>query len=164
MKVKKYVLKKYKKTFDSLEDAYDFICERHQCAGCPLEKFFGRNCLATANNNPEAAKLMGVECIEVDEERRLTESELAICKVVGAKWLTRNILGEFSEDEDTVELWTTSHKPFIWSNRFVGCRSDDIRDDLMKGRCDCHGALRAYPKLFPSVKPGDCINVEEMMK
>lgn len=75
---------------------------------------------------------------------RLTADELTICKLVGAKWVSRD-KGDV-DDEKRVYLW--EEKPGI----------------------DCHGVFRTShskncgwlpAKHFPSIYPGDCINVEE---
>ena len=70
----------------------------------------------------------------------LTEPELAICKAVGAKWVSRD------KESDSVDLWGV--KP-IKKCGFYKVNGEypiaTVRDDL-----------------FPSVKPGDCICVEEV--
>ena len=70
----------------------------------------------------------------------LTELELAICKAVGAKWVSRD------KESDSVDLWGV--KP-IKERGFYKVNGEypiaTVRDDL-----------------FPSVKPGDCICVEEV--
>ena len=69
----------------------------------------------------------------------LTEPELAICKAVGAKWVSRD------KESDSVDLWGV--KP-IKERGFYKVNGEypiaTVRDDL-----------------FPSVKPGDCICAEE---
>ena len=88
-----------------------------------------------------------LEAIERPEiiirQSRITPEELAICKAVGAKWLCMDDAG-FKAD-----LWNT--KPSKTDKGiYVAFGVDPM--------------ARLQPYVFPSLKPGDCINVEEMMK
>ena len=88
-----------------------------------------------------------LEAIERPEiiirQSRITPEELAICKAVGAKWLCMDDAG-FKAD-----LWNT--KPSKTDKGiYVAFGVDPM--------------ARLQPYVFPSLKPGDCINVEELMK
>lgn len=68
---------------------------------------------------------------------RLTPEELAICKAVGAKWVSRNK----SPEDSFVDLWTDKPK-------------NDGEGYRYANQC---GFLKA--RAFPSVHPGDCLEV-----
>lgn len=74
---------------------------------------------------------------------RLTEKELAICKAVGAKWVSRD------KGVLVVELWRErpEMEGGVTKPTFVADTDCWVAD------VDCN--------LFPSVKPGDCICVED---
>ena len=72
---------------------------------------------------------------------RLPPSELDICKAVGAKWVSRD-----THDGDTVELYTEKPERGDFGEYYSA-------DDEWIANIDS--------RLFPSVKPGDCICVEE---
>lgn len=82
---------------------------------------------------------------------RLTEAELAICKAVGAKWVSRN------ENSEYVMLWNAKPSTIY---------------DEDEGKCYTNGDGKSNAKhiasvraeLFQSVKPDDCICVEEAGK
>lgn len=67
---------------------------------------------------------------------RLTEAELAICKAVGAKWVSKD--ERISQD---INLWESKPK------------KDEIGTFSGQWFGRIHGAL------FPSVRPGDCLEV-----
>ena len=90
----------------------------------------------TAINHPES----------IIRAPRLTEPELAICKAVGAKWVSRDQQEPGLDDESHVVLWWG--KPSLSD---CGVYANLSGDDT--------GTLPA--SLFPSVHPGDCICVEE---
>ena len=75
---------------------------------------------------------------------RLTPEELEICKPLNAKWLTRE------EDEPTViQIW--GEKP---------------RCAIYNGKKSYEGSVaiaQVDSEKFPSVRPGDCINVEDLI-
>lgn len=79
---------------------------------------------------------------KLEPKPKLTQQELEICKALGAKYVTRDCLG--------------STKPHLWAFKPVkvaGCYS-----------CvDTHSLAIVSAKLFPSVKPGDCICVEDLL-
>ncbi len=137
-------MKKYRLTLNSLLDVLHFF-DVQGCDVCPLkDKAIGsKSCYEYCQTHPEeAAALIGYEIIEV--ESKLTEQELAICKAVGAKWVSRNELG------DTVSLWES--KPVLFpeakrcyysNGKFIACMP---------------------LKLFPSLNSGDLVNVEELLK
>ena len=217
-------MKKYRMTFDSLEEAHGIYCHRRGCKGCTgcpfcdrevndgthhcdefvklfpnksaelmglevveeVEVAEGINALGKAVN-PRLAEILGVkvgesfmipnnggsvtfeitengkfktdppnmvgstylllEAIERPEiiirQSRITPEELAICKAVGAKWLCMDDAGF------KAELWNT--KPSKTDKGiYVAFGVDPM--------------ARLQPYVFPSLKPGDCINVEELMK
>ena len=77
---------------------------------------------------------------------RLTEAELAICKAVGVKWVSKNKYGA-----RRVTLW--DEKP-IFDEGMFSIPEDDEHSVTI-------GVIgRISDVLFPSVKPGDCIEVE----
>lgn len=78
---------------------------------------------------------------ELDIECPMTEQELAICRAVGAKWVTRGI----EWDTYSVTLWDT--KPKCKDGHFLSNGGVPL------------GVLKATA--FPSVNPGDCIEVPE---
>ena len=83
---------------------------------------------------------------------RLTEAELAICKAVGAKWLTLDCV---TSSGLSVYLW--DKKPQAHEVKGVGmCYY--ASDSGAKNVARIDGAV------FPGLKPGDCICVEEATK
>ena len=70
----------------------------------------------------------------------LTEPELAICRAMGAKWVSRD------DDVRSVELWREKPRKTN-SGIYVGEQSGSR-------------IAMVNPSLFPSVEPGDCIEVE----
>lgn len=82
------------------------------------------------------------------EKPVLTEDELTICRALGAKWVSR--------EEDwpyTVMLWDTQPKVA----EYQGKKSYEGRIGEPLVIADIR------PDKFPSVKPGDCICVEEVI-
>lgn len=77
---------------------------------------------------------------------RLTPNELEICKALGAKYVTR------SENGLCTELWSTAP---------MKRRDDDEKVYFVA--CGIGPIANTDHSLFPSVKPGDCINVEELI-
>ena len=70
---------------------------------------------------------------------RLTEAELAICRAVGAKWVSRNQIGA-----NSLHLW--DKKPGGNKNFWNG---------------DAMSLATVAENLFPSVQPGDLVEVPE---
>ena len=135
-------MKKYKMTltFDRIKTARDVYCRYMdcQCDICPINGICDPTQIdANAATIVQASKLMGLELIETGPG--LTEPELTICKAVGAKWATR----DYSSDDPPVVLWANEPQRAI--KIYMGC--------------DYIASVR--PNLFPSLKPGDCVNVEE---
>ncbi len=71
---------------------------------------------------------------------RLTEAEMAICKAVGARWVTRN---------DT-----------LCSDVYLWAEKPEKRDNVYSGEATNLAIVR--DELFPSVESGDCIEAEEV--
>lgn len=142
-------MRKYRMTFDSINKAYSAFCGLHFCDSCPLSK--GSNgkklsCKDFKNSLPDkAAELMGLEVIEVEDKPCLTEAELAICKAVGAKWVSIN------DDGGDVELWDEEPRKEN-GTYFIGYPPSPF------------GLARIASGLFPSLNPGDCVNVEGILK
>ena len=144
-------MRKYRMTFDSIDKAYGAFCGQHFCDSCPLSKESADkklSCKDFKNSfHDKAAELMGLEVIEVEDKPHLTEAELAICKALGAKWVSRD--GEGYNYMGVVKLW---------------------REKPQMGNSPCYyltaGTYIATCELncFPSLSPGDCVNVEELMK
>lgn len=76
-------------------------------------------------------------------EQQLTDSELAICRAVGAKWVTRD------KWSDAVLLWRS--RPLRMGEKDIFYGDPDGRHDL--------GRVNA--SLFRSVQPGDCVEVPD---
>lgn len=76
---------------------------------------------------------------------RLTSEELEICRAVGAKWVTK-------------DNYTTECFVYLWAER----------PDAGNNGNTYGGAKKSFGKilgdLFPSVKPGDCICVDDLIK
>lgn len=144
-------MKKYRVTFETLRAAFVGFCdEMRACDDCPFtdRKIGNQSCDDYCNAHPEeTAAIIGAEVVEVEDKPRLTEQELAICKALGARWVSRNEC-----NYDNVNLWeieptksvNTSPRQYIARN----------------------GSLLAAVNvcLFPSLNPGDCVNVEELLK
>lgn len=79
---------------------------------------------------------------------RLTEAELAICKPVGAKWVSRSD-SNAADDFKYVKLW--EEKP---TKNVYGKWEETVHLDVHLGVIDA--------RKFPSVQFGDCICVEEV--
>lgn len=73
---------------------------------------------------------------------RLTQSELAICRVLGAKWVSRSLQDSAYSDE----VWLWSRKP-KW-------------DGHLWDESDEYNIAMVNSKKFPSIRPGDCVCVE----
>ena len=98
-----------------------------------LDGYVSGNTVCDVVNHPES----------IIRAPRLTEPEIAIMRAVGAKWVSRD------EGFDDVFLWLD--KPRL---------SDDNKGYYLSSKLgNCITSVRA--KLFPSVKPGDLIGLEE---
>ncbi len=80
----------------------------------------------------------------LNNERRLTERELAICRSVGARYVTRDNTG----NNNFVTLW--DRKPNLWGGTIYG----------VDGPVGSLALVEDRSGLFRSVKPGECIEVE----
>ena len=78
----------------------------------------------------------------------LTEPELAICKAVGAKWVSMNAIGI---GKSRVTLW--DDKPIFDGSMFY--ITEDDESSIVVGTIG-----RINQNLFPSVHPGDLIPVD----
>lgn len=76
----------------------------------------------------------------------LTPQELEICMSLGAKWVTRAEAGLYTE---------------LWSVTPMKRRDDEGRVYFVA--CGIGPIANTDHSLFPSIKPGDCINVEELL-
>lgn len=120
----------------TLEDAKN-ICNaaalRYQadpCPNCPLVNVICRGIVDESANIPGYWNL--------DEPHRLTEPELAICRATGAAWVTMDKGGCAY-----VSLWMV--RPTMTG---VGLWTSDIQSLGLMHR-----------DKFPSVRPGDCVEV-----
>lgn len=143
-------MKKYLMKLDTLSAALSAFCDKmRDCDDCPFtgRKIRGESCDDYCNAHPEeAAELMGLEVVEVEDKPRLTEQELAICKTLGAKWVSWDKFHIPELRNGIVDLWKCS--PHYNGAQYSGT-----------------GLLaRVDIELFPSLNPGDCINVEDLMK
>ncbi len=103
------------------------------CGDGPLDPFD----IFDAINHPES----------IIRNPRLTEPEIAICKAVGAKWVSKNKYGA-----RRVALWDA--KPIFDEGMFSITEDDEHSVTI--------GVIgRISDVLFPSVKPGACISVDE---
>lgn len=144
-------MKKYAFEFDSIEKAQKTYCSGFtNCGECPFRPFalspFKEDCTEYAAQHPDKAiELMGLKIIYENEnkEPKLTEQELAICKAVGAKWVERQ--GEPFDYQ--VHLWSEKPDKSMNTEETSRIRIGGIRTEL-----------------FPSVCPGDLVNVEEILK
>lgn len=145
-------MKKFAMMFEDIKDARSAFCGRVEnvCDKCPLSRANngkGIICLYFVRDYPEkAAELMDLEAIEEEGKPKLTEQELAICKLVGAKWVSRD--GTHPGWEN-VCLWIS--KPEYQEKTYCGA---DLDDDIATFSTD----------YFPSLEPGDLVNVEEMIE
>lgn len=73
---------------------------------------------------------------------KLTKREREICRVIGATWVSRNEPNPYIAD--FVTLW--ENKPNFSSNSFTGFLLASVTSNL-----------------FPSLKAGECISVEEQI-
>lgn len=85
-------------------------------------------------NHPEALRKLP----------KLSEMELAICKALCAKWVSMDIY----DNVDIVTLWSV--KPFCLDDEKTFFYADDINTKLI---------ATVKRRMFPSVRPGDCIEV-----
>lgn len=144
-------MKKYRMTVDDINVARRIFCNT-ECEICPISNSnngTGIGCCDFSAMYPDkAAELMGLEVVEVTP--RLTEQELAICKALGAKWVSRGI-EPFNFVEESVQLW--SDKPIhTWK------RSYSIEHNTV------YLLASMSAELFASVHPGDLVNVEELIE
>lgn len=141
-------MKKYKMTlmFDSIEAARLVFCHYigTQCNKCPIRSFcVSDTCKVYAD---KVAKFIGLEVVEVEDKPRLTEQELAICKAVGAKWVSWDKFHIPELRNGIVDLWECS--PHYNGAQYSGT-----------------GLLaKVGIELFPSLNPGDLVNVEELLE
>lgn len=149
-------MERYKLTFNSIKKAQEAYCHTtNKCKKCP---FYSRvvtgdscpfelheACAEYAAQHPDkAVELMDLEVIDVPE---LTEQERAMCKAVGAKWVTL--------DNPRTPDSTPSQYVFLWKNKPLHSRSGKYYE---AADGDCFGNLNKA--LFPSLVPDDCVSVE----
>ena len=147
-------MRKYKMTFDNIRAVLHGFCDTQDCDECPLKGVADASCDRYFATHPEeAAALIGAEIIEVEDKPRLTEQELAICKALGAKWVSRE---KYSKPyvQDFVLLWQTAP-----SRSTIDENEHEIATHFS-------GIIIASVSstLFPSVGEGDLVNVEELLK
>lgn len=121
---------------------YEHICVHedgmvweHQANGTRHK--IGSTALCWIINHPEAIKHLP----------RLTDKELEICMALDAKWITRD------SGEQRVYLW--SHLP---------TKKETQTDAVYFVGGDYVPIAGVIGKRFPSVNPGDCICVEDLLK
>lgn len=142
-------MKKFAMMFEDIKDARSAFCGRVEnvCDKCPLSRANndkGIICLYFVRDYPEkAAELMDLEAVDEGGKPKLTEQELAICRAVGAKWVER-VGAPFD------------YQVRLWREEPLQSKSTEELNDIWIGR--------VLAKLFPSVRKGDCINVEDLMK
>lgn len=74
----------------------------------------------------------------------LTPGELAICKTIGANWVSRE-----GDPDKALPIFLWDEKPTNVNGKYA---------------TGVGSLARVSVQFFPSLKPGDCINVEELMK
>lgn len=84
---------------------------------------------------------------EIENSISPTASEIEICKALGAKWISKE-----QGWPDNVMLWETEPKKEMYNN--------EASYENRLGEPPMIADVR--PDKFPSVKPGDCICVEEL--
>ncbi len=143
-------MKKYRLTLENLAQARRAYCAGNRdgnCVDCPIyteQIKADLSCGEFVERYPDkAAELMGLEVIDVPPV--LTEQERALCKMLGAKYVSKEDAdGPF--DPDRAELWTDRpERPGkVWqcNGRFRGIASVDAR-------------------LFPSIEPGELAEIED---
>ena len=142
-------MKKYLMRLDDIEKARKVFCDA-KCKICPISSFnnsTGMECdNFTAVYPDKAAELMGLEVVEAEDKLHLTEQELAICKALGAKWVSWDKFHIPELRRGIVDLWKCS--PHYNGAQYSGT-----------------GLLaRVDIEMFPSLNPGDLVNVEEILK
>lgn len=128
------------------------ICERQSCPIFAKQNGV-LNCHIFVRDNPDkAAELMGLEVVEVEDKDkpRLTEQELAICKAVGAKWVSR--------DE--------GEAPYVRLYKSEPYKKTDIRGNTYYTERDSESEHigNIDVSIFSSLNCGDLVNVEELLK
>lgn len=149
-------MKKYLMRLDTLSAALSAFCDKmRDCDDCPFtgRKIRGESCDDYCNAHPEeAAELMGLEVVEVEEPKpRLAEQELAICKALGAKWVSKNEVCT-----SNVVFWKNKPKAYCQLAGKTSKRFFEAPDS------EYIGSVSA--EYFPSLNPGDLVNVEEILK
>lgn len=109
------------------------LCKNRSCATCPVGPCLG--CFNKIRPRPYAWTFP-----------RLTHTEMELLRLTGAKWVSR----DEEADGGFVYLWC--EKPI--------CKESGVRNYYGDGN-DEIGTLNA--DLFPSIRPGDCLNVEELL-
>lgn len=79
---------------------------------------------------------------------RLTEPEIAIMRATGAKWVSRDKHGD--SKVNFVRLWDEKPKKF-----------ENVNGWIFEPSAGDHALAVVYTSLFPSVHPGDCIELED---
>ena len=142
---------KYRLTFNTIAQAHWAYCKGHCVGSCDNCSIFPEkvktdlSCGEFVERYPDkAVELMGLEVIDTPA---LTEQERAMCKAVGAKWVTL--------DNPRTPDSTPSRYVFLWKNKPLHSRSGKYYE---AADGDCFGNLDKA--LFPSLVPDDCVAVE----
>ena len=147
-------MKKYLMRLDDIEKARKVFCDA-KCKICPISSFnnsTGMECdNFTAVYPDKAAELMGLEVVEAEDKLHLTEQELAICKALGAKWVSKNEVCT-----SNVVFWKNKPKAYCQLAGKTSKRFFEAPDS------EYIGSVSA--EYFPSLNPGDLVNVEEILK
>ena len=142
---------KYKMTFSDIESARRTFCNYNSCSCCLINEVrngTGETCADYCKSHPhEAAAIMGLEIVEV--RLKLTDRERALCKALGAKYVSMDGNKPNSPFEVVdVKLW--EDKPEY---------SDKGQSWQHNGFTRGVGVLDA--RLFPSLQPGELAEVAE---
>lgn len=145
-------MEEYKMKFDNLDDVRRAFCAANafSCIGfdCPLSPSnIGTTCSEFVRNNPDkAAELMGIEVIKKKYKPRLSDKEIEICKMLGAKWICRN-----DSSSSLVMLFKSKPEEDSQTEKGVKKRFYNLPDEEY--------IASMSSEIFPSVKQGDCISI-----
>lgn len=133
---------KYRMTFDEnkLSLALNVFCHETACKDCPVLKtrtyLDYLDCYKLLKDYPhKVAELIGLEAVK--ENPKLTQKELEICRALGAKWAS------VDKGKNKVGLWKCV--PLYDGGVYFGT--------------DAVG--RVTLSSFPSLNPGDCVEIDK---
>lgn len=81
---------------------------------------------------------------------KLTQDELEICKLIGAKYITMN---EYPYEVKRVDFWNGLPELYMEGGRYKSYRGTESVENISF----------VYPDKMPSIRPGDCICAEDYL-